>query len=307
MADDLKKDVNEEKEMSFWEHLDELRQHIFRALYAITIASVFAFFASDIVFGWVLFGPIREDFPTYRLVCWLSEALGMGDGICFRPVKIDLETFDLGEAFSMHLKISFFAGLALSFPFILWELWKFIRPALYINERQSVRGLVFWGTLLFAIGMSFGYFILAPFSINFFAGYQLPMINQGNSEVMQALKVCAECCGNAALPDPAAHGGIIKASSFINYMLLFTFPVGLVFELPILIYYLATAGIVTPRSMREYRRHAIVGILIVAAIVTPPDVVTQIIVAIPMYILYELSIGIAARQERKYKAANPDE
>lgn len=299
---------NEEKEMSFWEHLDELRSHIIRGLIAVVAAAVLLFFMSDIVFGAVLFGPLREDFPSYRLLCALSHALGMGDQICIKPVRVDLETFELGEAFMLHIKISFFGGIALALPFLLRELWRFVRPALYERERAAVRGLVFWATLLFAVGMCFGYFVLAPFAVNFLAGYQLPMLNEGNAELLRAVRYCAECCSGTPPPlEQAAGGGIVKASSFINYMLMFTFPVGLVFEMPILIYYLAGVGIVTPDGMRQYRRHAFVAILIIAAIVTPPDVVTQIIVAVPMYLLYEMSIGLAKRQARRYEERNKSE
>lgn len=290
---------NGEKEMSFFEHLDELRSHIIRSVIAILVAAVFVFFAYEIVFGTILFGPLRDDFPTYRFVCWLSDAMGMGTDLCMKPVRVDLETFDLGEAFMMHLKVSFFGGLAVALPFVLWEVWRFVRPALYTTERRNFRGFVAWGTFLFLLGMSFGYFILAPFAINFFAGYQLPMINQDNG-ALEAMKYCAGCCGGV-LPEQAAGGGILKASSYLSYMIMFTFPVGLVFEMPILIYYLASIGLITPDGMRKFRRHAIVVILIVAAVITPPDVVTQIIVSIPMYGLYELSIGIAARQAKKYK------
>jgi len=258
--------------MSFVEHLDELRKHIIRSLIAIISAAIFMFFLTDIIFKNILFYPLNPDFPTYRLMCWLEQLLKI-PGVCITPVKTSLQTFDMGEAFSLHMKICIYGGLIISFPFVLWQLWKFIRPGLYDAEVKATRGVVIITSILFLLGVAFGYFILAPFSINFLVGYQLPMVNENES--------------------------FIKAGSYINYMIMFTFPAGILFELPVLIFYLAKIGIVTDKAMRKYRRHSIVGILLLAAVVTPPDILSQLLVAIPVYILYELSIGIAARQTRK--------
>jgi sec-independent protein translocase protein TatC len=262
----------EEKEMSFVEHLDELRTHIIRSLLAIGAFSIVVFFLTDFIFRKVLFYPLDKNFPTYQLLCRLGVYLNT-DAICFTPVKTSVQTFDMGEAFGLHLKVCIIGGLIIAFPYVLWELWKFIRPGLYEKERRATRSVVAVGSFLFLLGVSFGYFILAPFAINFLVGYQLPMVNESLS--------------------------IIKAGSYINYMVMFTLPAGLIFELPIVVFYLSKIGILTDRDMRTYRKHSIVVILIIAAIVTPPDVVSQVIVAIPVYLLYELSIGIAAVQTRK--------
>lgn len=267
-----KVESGEEKEMSFIEHLEELRQHIIRSLLAVVIFAVVIFVATDFVFTNILFAPIQKDFPTYQFLCWLSPYVGLGDGLCYDPTNIKLITLEMGEAFSLHLRVCFFGGIIAAFPYILWEVWRFISPGLYDYERKSVRGMVGIGSLLFALGISFGYFIISPFGINFLVNYSLPMINTGKNEIV--------------------------ASSFINYLIMFTIPVGLVFELPVVIYYFARLGMITPQFMREYRRHAIVMILIVSAIVTPPDVVSQVFVAIPVYILYEISIGVAGKQAR---------
>lgn len=267
-----KNSKGEEREMSFVEHLDELRKHIIRSLIAIVSAAIFMFFLTDIVFRDILFYPLSADFPTYKLMCYLEQLLKI-PGVCITPVKTSLQTFDMGEAFALHMKICIYGGLIISFPYVLWELWKFVKPGLYQAEVKATRGVVLITSFLFLLGIAFGYFVLAPFSINFLVGYQLPMINENDS--------------------------FIKAGSFINYMIMFTFPAGILFELPVLIYYLAKIGILTDKAMRSYRKHSIVGILLLAAVVTPPDVLSQLLVAIPVYILYELSIGIAARQTRK--------
>jgi sec-independent protein translocase protein TatC len=267
-----KNSKGEEREMSFVEHLDELRKHIIRSLIAIVSAAIFMFFLTDIVFRDILFYPLSADFPTYQLMCYLEQLLKI-PGVCITPVKTSLQTFDMGEAFALHMKICIYGGLIISFPYVLWELWKFVKPGLYQAEVKATRGVVLITSFLFLLGIAFGYFVLAPFSINFLVGYQLPMINENDS--------------------------FIKAGSFINYMIMFTFPAGILFELPVLIYYLAKIGILTDKAMRSYRKHSIVGILLLAAVVTPPDVLSQLLVAIPVYILYELSIGIAARQTRK--------
>jgi sec-independent protein translocase protein TatC len=269
---------SDEKEMSFIEHLDEMRIHLIRIAIAVCVSAVFVFFATESIFEQIIFGPLKENFLTYQLMCQLSHYVNLGDQMCYTPVNINLVTFEMGEAFLLHIKTCLFGGLILSFPYVLWEFWKFIKPGLYVKERKAANGIVIISSFLFLLGILFGYFILAPFSINFLVGYELPMINSASS------------------------GNLIKATSLINYMIMFTIPVGIIFELPIIVYYLSKMGLVTDTFMRVYRRHAIVGILVVAAFVTPPDVMTQIIIGVPIYILYELSITIAAKQTKKREA-----
>lgn len=271
--------MSEEKEMSFIDHLEELRMHIIRSLIAVLGAGIVLFVAKDFVFHTLLFGPVRPDFPTYQLLCWISNSIGIGDALCYDPSNIKLMTLKLGEAFLLHIKVSFIAGFVFAFPYVFWEFWRFLRPGLHRNERGVVRGIVFVCSTLFLMGVAFGYFVISPFAVNFLAGYQLPGVDEG--------------------------GNLIQAASFINYMIMFTVPTGLVFELPIVVFYLAKVGIVTPQLMRTYRRHAIVLILVLAALITPPDVMTQFLIGIPLFILYELSIFIAAREVRrqaKYEA-----
>lgn len=273
-------DSNEEKEMTFVEHLDELRIHLIRIAIAVVIGAVFMFFATDMIFKYVIFGPLDSDFLTYQLMCKFSHWAGLLDQLCYIPVKIEPVTLEMGEAFLLHIKICAIGGLIIMFPYILYELWRFIRPALYQEEQSAINGIAAISSFLFLLGIAFGYFILAPFAINFLMGYQLPMINTDTDT-----------------------GSILKASSYINYLIMFTVPVGIIFEMPIAVYYLAKLGLVTDVGMRTYRRHAIVGILVVAAVVTPPDVMTQIIIGIPIYILYEISIIIAAKQTKLREAS----
>lgn len=266
-----KGDDQKERDMTFVEHLDELRMHIIRSIIAIGAFAIFIFFTTEFVFKTIIFGPLSKKFPTYQFFCWMGDLLKM-PALCYNPVEPELQTFDMGEAFLLHIKVCLIGGLIAAFPYVLYELWKFVRPGLYKTEVKATRGVVGISSLLFLMGVAFGYFILSPFAINFLVGYQLPMVNEGSA--------------------------IIKASSFINYMIMFTLPAGIIFELPIIIFYLSRMGIVTPKGMRKYRRHSIIGILLLSAMITPPDVMTQVIVSIPVYILYEFSINISARQSK---------
>jgi len=250
-------------EMSFLDHLEQLRMHIIRSLAVIGVVSVVVFLGKDFVFGTVIFGPKNPDFITYRLLCRIADFL------CFEPTPFNLITRDLGEQFMVHFKSSFWIGLVLSFPYVFWEFWRFIRPALYPAEQKAASGLVLVCSLLFTLGVLFGYFVLAPFSISFLAGYSV-----------------------GAIVTPTL-------ASYVEYMTMLTIPVGLVFELPVVAWFLSRIGILSPSFLRTYRRHAIVAVFILAAIVTPPDVTSQLIVALPLMLLYEVSILISARVERR--------
>lgn len=260
----------ERAEMSFFDHIEELRRHILRSVMAIAIVGVICFLNKDFIFNTLMFGPRNADFPTFRVLCSLSHQFGWGESMCFQPVPFKIITRQLGEVIMQHMYVSFWLGFIGAFPFVLWEFWKFLRPGLLESEQKSVRGVVGVCSVLFLIGVSFGYFVIAPFSINFLAGYTLE-----GAEVSPTL------------------------DSYVTYMTMFTIPIGLVFEMPIVAYFLAKIGLVGYRSLQIYRRHAVVAILIVAAIITPPDVVSQTIVAIPLYVLYEVSILVAKRVQRK--------
>lgn len=248
--------------MSFLDHLEALRWHILRSVGAIILVGVGVFLAKDFVFQQVLFAPKRPDFITYRIVCSISEFL------CFRPTEFEIITRDLGEQFIVHLKSSFWIGLIVAFPYVFWQIWKFVKPGLYEKEQKATRGVVLICSLLFILGVLFGYYIISPFAISFLSGYSV---------------------GATSAPTLA---------SYIGYMTMFTIPAGLVFELPIVVFFLAKLDIVGPKIMRKYRKHAIVVILILASIITPPDMVTQLLIAFPLFFLYEISIIIAGRVQK---------
>ena len=268
MSEEKNKPV--EKEMSFLDHLEELRWHIIRSLVSVLIFAIIVFIFKEFVFDMVIFAPRRESFLTYQVLC------GMGDFICFKPPEFDIIPREFGEKFFTHLKISFWLGIVISFPYIFWEIWKFIKPGLYKNEQKAARGMVFICSSLFMIGVLFGYFIISPFAIKFLAGYSLGSV--------EAVKVVSSS----------------SLSSYVNYMTMFTIPAGIIFELPVVVYFLSRIGILSPAFMRKYRRHAIVIILLFAAIITPPEIVTQILIGIPVLVLYEISIFISGRARKQY-------
>lgn len=264
----------ERGEMSFFEHVAELRKHLLRSAFAIAIGGVLCFLNKDFVFNTLIFGPRNADFPTYRILCSLSHSMGMGEQFCFTPPKFNIITRQLGEVLMQHLYVSFWMGVIVAFPFIFREFWMFVSPGLHDHERKAVRGIVFVCSALFLTGIVFGYYIIAPFSISFLAGYTLEGL-----EVSPTL------------------------DSYVTYMTMFTLPTGLIFEMPIVAYFLAKIGLIGAGFLRTYRRHAAVAIVILAAIITPPDVVSQTLVSIPLFLLYEVSIGVVASVQRKREAA----
>lgn len=262
--------TKEKGEMSFFEHIEELRKHILRSAAAIVVVGVVCFLNKDFIFNTLIFGPRNPDFLSYRFLCNASHWMGLGDKMCVQPVKFQVITRQLGEVLMQHLYVSFWLGVIVAFPFIFWEFWKFVRPGLHEEEQKTVRGVVGVCSALFLLGVGFGYYVIAPFSINFLAGYTVE-----GTDVSPTL------------------------DSYVTYMTMFTIPTGLIFEMPVVIYFLAKIGLVGPAFLRTYRRHAIVVILIIAAIITPPDVVSQTIVSIPLFILYEVSILVAARVQKR--------
>lgn len=265
---------HDRNEMSFFDHITELRTHLLRSALAIAVVGIVCFLNKDFVFNTLIFGPRSPDFITYRLLCKFSHWSGAGEVMCFTPPVFNLITRQLGEVLMQHMYVSFWLGVIGAFPFIFWEFWKFVRPGLLDTERKAVRGVVAICTFLFLLGVSFGYFIIAPFSISFLAGYTLEGL-----EVSPTL------------------------DSYVTYMTMFTLPTGLIFEMPILAYFLAKIGLIGPSLLRNQRRQAIIIILIVAAIITPPDVVSQLLVTFPLYGLYEISILVVARVHRKREKA----
>lgn len=262
------------KEMSFLDHLEELRWHILRSLAAITIMGIVLFLFKNWFFEHIVFGPSHDDFISYRIICSLSNQLGMGDTMCFQPPVFETIAVGFAESFIMSIKVCFVAGFFVAFPYVFYQVWTFVKPGLYKNERTATRGIVAICSILFLLGILFGYYVISPFAINFLGGYYIPGVTNAPT-----------------------------ISSFITYMVMFTAPAGLIFELPIVVYFLSKIGLLTPAIMKQYRRHAIVAVLILAALITPPDVVTQFLIGIPLFILYELSIFVSRRVEKQEKAA----
>jgi sec-independent protein translocase protein TatC len=257
---------SEKAEMSFLEHLEALRWHLMRAVIAVVTLAIILFFYREIVFDNFLFAPKHPDFWTYRMLCLLSDYLDMGDALCIRELPFELINTELSGQFTMHIWVSFVAGFILAAPYVLWEIWRFIKPALHEKERKYSKGVVFFSTLLFFAGVLFGYYVIVPLSINFLGTYQVS----------------------------ADVKNMIAMDSFVSTVTTITFASGIVFELPIIIYFLTQIGLMTPQFMRTYRKHAMVIILIVAAVITPsPDVTSQLLVAFPLYLLYELSIFVS--------------
>jgi sec-independent protein translocase protein TatC len=265
-----KKQEVAEKEMSFFDHLEELRWHLIRSIAAILVLGVAAFLSKDFIFNEVIFGPKNPDFITYKVICQFSNFIGLGDRLCFYPGDFNFITPDMGELFLTHIKVSALLGFVGAFPYVFWEIWRFVRPGLYEKERKVTRFAVGICSFLFLLGVLFGYFVISPFAVSFLTGYELPGV-----EAMPAL------------------------SSYLGYMVMFTLPVGIVFELPVAAHVLTQVGVLSSAFMKEYRRHAIVVIVILAGIITPPDAFSQILVAVPLLGLYEISIGVSKRVERR--------
>lgn len=270
------KTETEGAEMSFLQHLEELRWHLVRSAIVVVVMAIAIFVFSDFVFGKVIFGPRHQDFISYRGLCKLGQSIGAGDAMCIKVDERPLQTLQASEQFFTHMWIAFLGGLILGFPFILWELWKFIRPALKETETSPVRYFVVVGSVLFLIGIAFGYFLLFPMSYNFLISYQ---ITTGN-----------DIQTNNTLDD------------YISLISTMTLVSGIIFEMPILVYFLTRLSLLTPEFMRKYRKHAVVVILIAAAVITPsPDVTSQMMVGVPMYLLYEISVFVSAYVVKKYQ------
>ena len=262
-----------DKEMSFLDHLEILRWHLIRSAIAVLFFAIISFIFKDIVFDSILLGPQSPNFPTYKALCAISQYLGLGDALCLKESPFSLMNISMSGQFSTHIKTSIFGGFIIAFPYVFWEFWRFVSPGLHTSESKMARGIVFFSSVLFLLGILFGYYIIAPLSVNFLGSYQV------SSSVANQ----------------------ISLTSFITTVTTVSFATGIIFELPILVYFLTKIGLLTPDFMRIYRKHAIVLILILAAVITPPDVTSQIIVLLPLIVLYELSIGISARVINKRK------
>jgi sec-independent protein translocase protein TatC len=273
-----KRNKTEEGEMSFIDHLEELRWHVIRSVIAVIIGAVVVLiFARDIVDG-ILMAPTRGDFISSLWLCDFGQTIGIGDTLCFTPIEAKFLENKMTGQFISYFTMGFIGGFVLAFPYIFWEFWKFVRPALSQKELKQTRGVIFWVSLLFFTGVAFGYFILTPFMVNFYFNFKL-------------------------------SDQIVIMPSFSDYLenlIYTTVGIGVLFQMPLLVMVLTKIGIITARFLRKYRRHAFVIILIAAAIITPStDPFSLTIVTIPLYLLFEASIIIASRiNKRQEKEKN---
>lgn len=261
----LDQEESGEKEMSFLEHLEELRWHVIRALVAVVVFTIGAFIMAPWIFENIIFGPARASFPTFQFLCKLGNYIG-SEGLCVQDIPFKIQSRNMTGQFTMHIMSSFVIGLVIAFPYVVWEFWRFIKPGLQASERKYSRGAVGSVSLLFFMGISFGYFVIAPWMVYFLANYSISDIIVNEFDI----------------------------TSYVSTVVMMVLGSGLLFQLPVVIYFLTKIGIVTPEFLRKYRKHSIVIILIIAAIVTPPDPLSQTLITIPLYMLFEISILISA-------------
>ena len=260
----------EEEGMSFLDHLEALRWHLFRAIAVIFAFTVVAFIAKDFVFGTLILGPSKVDFITYRLLCDLGSYLGL-PALCIDDLPFTIQSRQMTGQFSMHMNSSIVVGLIAAFPYVFWEVWRFISPGLHDVEKNAARGAVAFVSFLFFLGAIFGYFVLTPMSINFLANYQVD----------------------------ASITNEFDVTSYVSTLTMLVLASAIMFQLPVVVYFLSMSGLVTSKMLKAYRRHSIVVILIISAIITPPDVISQLLIALPILVLYEAGILIAKNLEKK--------
>ena len=261
-----------QQEMSFLDHLEVLRWTLIRSTLAVLITASVAFVMKDFIFNRIILLPKSVSFFTYRFLCSISQQFGT-QGLCIDEIPFIVQSRTMAGQFSAHIWTSITAGFILAFPYILWEIWKFIKPGLYPKERKNAKSFIIISSFLFFTGVLFGYYIITPLSINFLGAY----------------RVADEVHSNI---DLSSYIGLLRASVLAS---------GLIFEMPIIIYFLTKMGVVTPQFLKTYRKYAFVLVLILAALITPPDIISQIIVAIPMVALYEVSILISTIIVKKKK------
>jgi sec-independent protein translocase protein TatC len=273
----------DQAEMSFVDHLEALRWHIVRSLLAIVALAVFVFIKMDWIFENVITGPLHSNFISYTGLCNLGHTLGIGDALCMQSIdKLKLQTTTFGSQFISSITIAFVCGFIVAFPYIFWEFWRFIRPALSPKELKSTRGAIFWVTFFFLLGIAFGYFLLAPFTFSFLWNYRL-----GFTGLLETRPTLDDYLDNLV--------DILIGS-------------GIAFQLPLISWVLTRIGLITPNFLRTYRKYAYVAILFIAAIITPsPDWMSQTIVALPLIILYEISIRISVRVTRDREKRDKEE
>lgn len=263
-------------QMSFLEHLEVLRWHLIRSSLAIVSMALIAFLAKGILFDVILFGPKQANFFTYRLFCSVSREISNTELFCLDEMPFSILNTKMAGQFSTHIWVALIAGFILAFPYVLYEFWRFVAPGLRSTERRYSRWVMFFGGILFLGGVLFGYYLIVPLSLQFLGSYTI------SEEV----------------------NNLIDLNSYISTVSTVTLASGIIFELPVVIYFLARSGLVTSDFLRKYRRHSIVLILVLSAVITPPDVASQILVSFPILILYEISIRLAKRIEKRRAKQN---
>ncbi len=257
--------------MSFLDHLEELRWHVIRSVGAILLFTIIGFVYVKWIFNNVILAPAKADFPTWRALCALGEAIGKADLLCIQDIPLELQSRFMTGQFTITIISGLVLGLILAFPYVIWEMWRFIKPGLHLKERKNTTGAVGAVTFLFASGVSFGYFVIAPLMVYVMANYRISDMIVNEFDI----------------------------TSYVSTFVALVLGSGLLFQLPVVIYFLSKMGIVTPKFLRQYRKHSIVAILIIAAIITPPDPLSQTLISLPLYLLFEISILISARVEKR--------
>ena len=263
-------DLNQEKEMTFLDHLEVLRWHLVRSIAAIILLAIVAFVFHQFIFDVIILAPKNPAFWTNQKLCELGDLVNVSS-LCINSKPFKVININMAGQFSTHIIVSIVVGIIVAFPYIFWEFWRFIKPALYDKEKKSSRGAIFYTSLLFSLGVLFGYFLIVPLSVNFLGSYNV-------SDQVE---------------------NTINLKSYISTVTSVVLAGGIIFELPILVFFLAKAGLVSSAFLKKYRKHSLVIILALAAIITPPDVFSQILVCVPLLLLYEVGIYLAKRIEAK--------
>ena len=270
----MAKDQNfEEKEMSFLQHLEVFRWHLVRSIIFMGVTMIIIFNLKEYVFEVIIFGPTKTDFLTYEALCNFSEKIAHATNnfisktsFCIQEINFNLISTKLSGQFMMHLLVTGVGGFIVSSPYFFWEIWRFIKPGLYKKEKKSARGIVFWVSILFFLGVLFGYFVLTPVSVQFLSNYTI-------GEVRNEIQI----------------------NSYVSTITVLVLASGIVFQIPVLIYFLTKSGLITPRLLKQYRKHSFIVVLIFSAIITPPDIASQVMLSLPLWLLYEIGIIISQR------------
>ncbi|OEK08873.1 twin arginine-targeting protein translocase TatC [Flavivirga aquatica] len=269
-----KKNINE---MSFLDHLEDLRWHLIKICLAVVIVATLAFIFSRFIFNSIIFAPLDMSFPTYEFLCNIAKFIDVDSTFCNETMPAIIQNRTMAGQFSADIWTAILGGFIISFPYVIYQLWRFISPGLHENERKHSRGFIIISSILFFIGILFGYYIITPLSINFLVNYNISDIVDNQIDI-------------------SSYIGLVRSSALAA---------GLIFELPIIIYFLTKIGLVTPEFLKKYRKYALVIVLILSAIITPPDIASQVIVAVPILVLYQTSIYISKivirNQKRKEK------